>query len=192
MMMICGQDSAFSLKIVSRKRIASTTEFPNKVKEFTDNGIASQGFTFAGAPESLNDTVDRVLFVRALHNLNRFEKEAQTLSSALKTTHRLLKSDGLVGVVQHELSEDAPEKGAEGGRGYIKRNSLVKAFEQAGFTLVDSSDVNANPKDKPAPSEIVWRLPPTYYGTGDDAAKKKAVDEIGESNRMTLLFKKNS
>jgi predicted methyltransferase len=175
-----------------KQRIAATTEFPNKVKEFTTNGIASQGFTFATAPESLNGSVDRVLFIRALHNLNRFEKDAQTLTTALKTTHRILKKDGLVGVVQHQLNEEAPEQGADGSRGYLKLSSLTKAFADAGFELLESSDINANPKDQPSASDIVWRLPPTYFGTKEDEAKKAAVDAIGESNRMTLLFKKKS
>ncbi|MGJ8681673.1 class I SAM-dependent methyltransferase [Paraglaciecola sp.] len=175
-----------------KQRIAATTEFPNKVKEFTNNGITSQGFTFASAPESLNGSVDRVLFIRALHNLSRFEKDAQTLTTALKTTHRILKKDGLVGVVQHQISEDAPEQGADGSRGYLKLSTLKKAFAGAGFELVESSDINANPKDQPSASDIVWRLPPSYFGTKDDEAKKAAVDAIGESNRMTLVFKKKN
>ena len=175
-----------------KDRIAATTKFPEQVKEFTDNGISSQGFTFSTAPEALNGTVDRVLFIRALHNLNRFEQDAETLSVALAATHRLLKDDGLVGVVQHELSESAPEAGSDGSRGYLKRSTLEAAFVNAGFELVESSDVNANPKDQPSESDIVWRLPPSYFGTGDDPAKKEAVDAIGESNRMTLLFKKKS
>lgn len=173
-----------------KERIASTKQFPELVNGFTDNGISSDGFTFSSAPQSLNGTVDRVLFVRALHNLNRFETDAQTLSSALATTHRLLKDDGYVGVVQHRLQEDASAQGADGSRGYIKESDVLAAFEKAGFELVATSDVNANPKDQPSETDIVWRLPPSYLGARDDEAKKAAVDAIGESNRMTLLFKK--
>ena len=172
------------------ERIASTGKFAGMVKEFTDGPIEAKGFTYATAPESLNGSLDRVLFIRALHNLNVFEQDAKTLSNALTTAHRLLKKDGMVGVVQHQIPESSPDKGATGRRGYMKLSTLKAAFKQAGFELVDQSDINLNPKDKPAETDVVWRLPPTYNGTSDDPAKKAAVDAIGESNRITLLFKK--
>ena len=174
-----------------QQRIASTGKFADMVNEFTDGPITAQGFTFATAPESINGTVDRVLFIRALHNLNRFEKDAKTLTDALKTTHRILKDDGLVGVVQHNIPESAPDASADGSRGYLKLSGIKQAFADAGFELVSSSDINLNPKDQPSESDIVWRLPPSYNGVGDDEAKKQAVDAIGESNRVTLLFKKS-
>lgn len=175
-----------------KERIAATKKFPDLVQGFTDNKISSDGFTFNTVPASLNEKVDRVLFVRALHNLNRFDKDANSLTEALAVTHRILKDDGYVGVVQHQLPESAAEKGADGSRGYLKLSKVKEVFANAGFMLVDSSDVNANSKDKPSDSDIVWRLPPSYFGAGEDAEKRKAVDAIGESNRMTLLFKKAS
>ena len=173
-----------------KARIASTGKFGTVVSGLTDNGIKTAGYTFATMPESINGTVDRVLFIRALHNLNRFEEEAGTLTASLKAAHRVLKKDGLVGVVQHHLAEDAADAGADGSRGYLKKSHLISAFEKAGFELAASSDINANPKDQPGEAGIVWRLPPNYVGTRDDEAKKAEVDAIGESNRMTLLFKK--
>jgi hypothetical protein len=56
--------------------------------------------------DELSRTVDRVLFIRALHNLNRLESEAGTLTEALATAKLLIKDDGLVRVFQHR----APEK----------------------------------------------------------------------------------
>lgn len=168
--------------------IAATKAFPGNVAEMTDFDIEAEGYTFETVPESINGTVDRVLFIRALHNLNRFEGEAGTLTQALKVTHRMLKPDGMVGVVQHAVDESATD--TDGSRGYLKASQLIAAFEAEGFELVASSDINKNPKDKPADNEIVWRLPPSYVGVGEDADKKKAVDAIGESNRMTLLFQK--
>lgn len=171
------------------EQIASTKEFPNLVAGFNENGIASDGFTFEMVPDELAGTLDRVLFIRALHNLSRFEEEAGTMTQALKATHKMLKKGGMVGVVQHEVAESAPDGSAKGDRGYLKASQVKAAFEAAGFKLVDSSDVNKNPKDKPANSDIVWRLPPSYFQQDTDE-KKKAADAIGESNRMTLLFKK--
>jgi len=172
------------------QRIASTTKFPETVAQHTDNGIATSGFTFDTVPDDLVGTLDRVLFIRALHNLNRFEEEANTMTNALAAAHKLLSNDGMVGVVQHRAPESADDTWADGSRGYLKQSSLIAAFEAAGFELVSSSELNANAKDKPTESDIVWRLPPSYNGTRDDTEKKAVVDTIGESDRMTLLFKK--
>ena len=173
-----------------KDQIASNAAFPSKVAEFTDNGVAAKGFTFDTVPESLHGTVDRMLFIRALHNLNRFESEAGTLSEALLATHKMLKPGGMVGVVQHQIPESAPEEGASGSRGYLKQSAVEAMFKAAGFELVATSDINKNPKDTPANNEVVWRLPPALSGAKDDEEKKNAMLAIGESNRMTLLFKK--
>jgi predicted methyltransferase len=171
-------------------QIASTKEFSGKVAEFTDNGIKTDGFTFDTVPNNLTGKLDRVLFIRALHNLSRFEDEAGTLTQALKATHRMLKSGGMVGVVQHQVAESVPDASTKGDRGYMKASRIKSAFKAAGFELVASSDINKNPKDNPTNDEIVWRLPPSFFGAEGDEAKRKAAEAIGESNRMTLLFKK--
>lgn len=173
-----------------KKASEDTAKFSTLVEGFTDNGITTSGFTFATAPEAANGSIDRVLFIRALHNLNRFETNASTRSQALKVAHDLLKPNGLVGVVQHRAPEDATDEWADGSRGYLKQSALIKAFEQAGFELVMTSEVNANKKDKPETGDIVWRLPPSFNGVGDNAGKRAAMQAIGESDRMTLLFKK--
>lgn len=170
--------------------ISSTATFPDRVAEFTDSGIKVESFTFATVPQELEGTVDRVLVIRALHNLNRFETEAGTLQQALDAMYRLLKPGGMVGVVQHRLPEDAPEEGADGSRGYLKQSHVVKMFEAVGFTLVDTSEINANPNDKPSDSDIVWRLPPNFNGSQDNPEMRQQMAEIGESDRMTLLFRK--
>jgi predicted methyltransferase len=55
---------------------------------------------------------------------------------------------------------------------------------------VAESDINANDKDQPSGDDIVWRLPPTYGTSGDDEELKAKYAAIGESNRMTLKFRK--
>lgn len=170
--------------------IERTNAFPTMIADFSDNGIKTSGFTFDSAPSELAGTVDRVLFIRALHNLNRFEKEAGTLTNALKTTHMLLKDSGMVGVVQHQAPDKSSDEWADGSAGYLKKSAVIETFEKAGFVLVSETDINENPNDLPTEADIVWRLPPSYSGTADDPALKAKVDAIGESNRMTLLFKK--
>jgi predicted methyltransferase len=173
-----------------KARAAATGKFPGLVAGFTDNDIKAAGYTFNTLPPNAVGSVDRVLMIRALHNLNRFEASAGSLSQALANIRGMLKNDGLVGVVQHRLPESAAEEGADGSRGYLKQSTVLAAFEAAGFKLVAESEINANPKDKPAANDIVWRLPPSLSGSKDDAQKRAAMQAIGESDRMTLLFSK--
>lgn len=147
-------------------------------------------FAFGDRDTSLDGTVDAALFIRALHNLARFEDEGSYLSEALADTNALLKTGGIVGVVQHQGPEANDDKWAEGDNGYMKKSQLIAAFKAAGFELVKESGINENPKDVPTNDELVWRLPPSFATSGDDAELKATLEAIGESNRMTLLFKK--
>jgi predicted methyltransferase len=52
---------------------------------------------------------------------------------------------------------------------------------------VATSEVNANVKDTADHPKGVWTLPPSYRLKDKDRSKYEA---IGESDRMTLLFKK--
>lgn len=169
---------------------ARTKKFPEMVSGFSESAPQASGFTFNTVPSELEGSADRILVIRALHNLNRFDEEAGTMKNALQAMHKLLKKDGLVGVVQHRLAEDAPKAGSNGARGYLKQSSVIEAFENAGFKLVKTSEINANPKDQPGPKDIVWRLPPSFNGSKDDPEKKAKMAAIGESDRMTLVFKK--
>ncbi|MEM6266132.1 MAG: methyltransferase, partial [Pseudomonadota bacterium] len=141
-------------------------------------------FYFGNAiPEEVNGTVDRVLIFRMMHNLKRWgiaDAEAEALLAALKP-------GGMLGVVQHRAKADAPEDYVDGNKGYLKQEELVAFFEGKGFELVDTSEVNANPKDTADYESGVWTLPPTL-AKGDEDREKYA--EIGESDRMTLLFRK--
>ena len=175
---------------VVERRIAATAKFADAVGRYTDNGIEARGFTFETLPEDLEGTIDRVLLIRALHNLNRFEEQAGTRSRALAAVHDMLADDGLVGVVQHRAPEDAADAGAQGQRGYLKQSAVIAMFEEAGFELVASSEINANPKDQPGDDAIVWRLPPSLRGTEPGTPEREAALAIGESDRMTLLFRK--
>jgi predicted methyltransferase len=61
-----------------------------------------------------------------------------------------------------------------------------------GFEFVGISDINANPRDVPGVDDVVWRLPPVLSGSKDNAERVATMGEIGESNRMTLKFRKPS
>jgi len=171
------------------ERIAASQNFTAKVATFTDNGITAQGFTFDTVPPEVDGTVDRVLLIRALHNLNRFQQKAGTRSQALAATHAMLKQDGLVGVVQHRAPATASEEWADGNKGYLNEVAVIAMFAEAGFALVAQSEINANPMDQPSGEDNVWQLPPSLRGNNDDE-QRDAMVAIGESDRMTLLFRK--
>lgn len=171
------------------ERIAATQNFTAKVATFTDNGITAQGFTFDTVPPEVEGTVDRVLLIRALHNLNRFQQKAGTRSQALAATHAMLKQDGLVGVVQHRAPATASKEWADGNKGYLNEVAVIAMFAEAGFALVAQSEINANPMDQPSGEDSVWRLSPSLRGSNDDEQREVMV-AIGESDRMTLLFRK--
>lgn len=175
---------------ITAQRIAATGRFPDMVAGFTDNGIQAMGFTFESVPAAVQGSVDRVLLIRALHNLNRFEAQAQTRTKALAAVRAMLADDGLVGVVQHRAPESASDEWADGSRGYLKQSDVIAMFAEAGFELVATSEINANPKDQPQADDIVWRLPPSLRGSEDDPEQAAAMRAIGESDRMTLLFRK--
>ncbi|GAA4049844.1 class I SAM-dependent methyltransferase [Parerythrobacter jejuensis] len=135
-------------------------------------------------PDDVAGTVDRVLIFRSMHGLNI----GNTADDVLKAARKMLKDDGMVGVVQHRAPDGASydDYGAR-QRGYMRQKDVVAIFEANGFELVDSSEVNANPKDPANWEGGVWTLPPVLRYGDEDRAKYEA---IGESDRMTLLFKK--
>ena len=174
-------------EFIEKKR-SWPAEFATKAAEWAPaDGAKISAMTFGDAAGDRAGSLDAVLFVRALHNLSRYETEGQYMTQAIANTHTLLKPGGIVGVVQHRAPETAEDNWADGSAGYLKQSKVVAAFEAAGFDLIKKSGVNANPKDKPSGDDIVWRLPPSLRGSEETKAARKA---IGESNRMTLLFKK--
>ena len=156
-------------------------------------GAGSAGvsaFQLGSMPDEMAGTADAVLFIRALHNLARFEGDGGYLSAALADAHRVLKPGGIVGVVQHHARDDRPDAWADGSRGYLKQDFVIAQMQRAGFEFVAESDLHANPKDRPGDDDVVWRLPPGLQGSRDDPEAAAKMQAIGESNRMTLKFRK--
>ena len=155
-----------------------------------EDGAAVSAFVLGSLPEEMKGTADAMLFIRALHNLARFEDEGGYLTAALADAYAVLKPGGVVGVVQHEARPDMPDEWADGSAGYLKQAFVINAFEEAGFELAAESDINANPADQPTAEDVVWRLPPTLATSREDPELREQLQAVGESNRMTLLFRK--
>ncbi len=155
-----------------------------------EDAAAVSAFVLGSLPEEMAGTADAMLFIRALHNLARFEDEGGFLTAALADAYAVLKPGGVVGVVQHEARPDMPDEWADGSAGYLKQAFVINAFEEAGFELAAESDINANPADQPTAEDVVWRLPPTLATSREDPELREELQAVGESNRMTLLFRK--
>ncbi len=137
-------------------------------------------------PDGVAGTVDRVLIFRSMHGLNIGNNADEVLGAA----RMLLKDDGMVGVVQHRAPEGASydDYGAR-QRGYMRKQDVVAIFEANGFELAAESEINANPADPADWERGVWTLPPVL-ATGEEDERRSEYLAIGESDRMTLLFKK--
>lgn len=155
-----------------------------------DNAAPVSAFFFGSMPESLKGTADAVLMIRALHNLNRFEAEGKYLTQALADIHDALKPGGILGVVQHMAPADSPDDWADGSNGYLKKDFVIERIEEAGFEFVGESEINRNPNDQPTTDDFVWRLPPSLATSRDNPELQAQMKAIGESDRMTLKFRK--
>jgi predicted methyltransferase len=71
--------------------------------------------------------------------------------------------------------------------GYVTESHVIRLAINAGLILVDSCEVNANPKDTTDHPKGVWTLPPSLR-LGEQERDKYLA--IGESDRMTLKFVK--
>lgn len=166
-------------------------EFPVNAQAWRgDDGASVAAFKFGSMPAEMQGTADRVLLIRALHNLNRFEGQGGFLTATLADTYSVLKPGGIVGVVQHQAPDSSAEESVDGSRGYLKKANVIALMQDGGFEYLGEIAINENPNDQPTDEDIVWRLPPTYLNNRDDPELKAAVDAVGESNRMTLKFRK--
>lgn len=140
----------------------------------------------SGHPVVTPGTADMVLTFRNIHNL-RFAGVDRT-QAAFRDMFAMLKPGGRLGIVEHRLPEEM-DSALEESSGYMKVSSVVRFAEAAGFRLLGSSEVNANPRDTHNHPGGVWWLPPVMRGATTDA-DRAARRAIGESDRMTLLFVK--
>lgn len=129
-------------------------------------------------------SLDVVMVVRAMHNWHRRD----FMVGGLAEVHSKLKDGGILGVVQHrepETSKATTDESTQRGR--WKQSELIKIIEKNGFKLVEASEINANKKDDGTRS--VWTLLPGLRGPAEGKEERR---KIGESDRMTLKFKKVS
>ena len=158
--------------------------FTAKFVAAPDRYGAIQVTSFSGDkyPIAAPGSADFVLTFRNIHNW----MAAGTAPDAFAAFFKALKPGGVLGIEEHRGRTDEPQDPLAKS-GYVRQDYAIALAEAAGFKLVASSEINANPKDTKDYSVGVWALPPTYRLKDVDRAKYQA---IGESDRFTLKFVK--
>ncbi|MFM5954363.1 MAG: class I SAM-dependent methyltransferase [Novosphingobium sp.] len=141
-------------------------------------------FTLDTVPAAEKGTFDRILIMRMMHNLLRWN----IADREIKAMRELLKPDGMIGIEQHRAKGDAPFSYTDGSKGYLREKDVIAFMELNGFTFAGRSQANANPRDPANWPGGVWTLPPALRDAKEE--DKLRLQTIGESDRMTLLFRK--
>lgn len=146
--------------------------------------LSGDGRTLSGiAPRvAAQGGADLVLTFRNVHNWI----EAGHLDDTLRAFHAVLKPGGVLGVEEHRAPDGLPLARIIDS-GYVPEAFVIDRARAAGFVLEARSEVNANPRDTKDHANGVWSLPPTLRG---GAVGRDAFVAIGESDRMTLKFRK--
>ncbi|ESQ74560.1 methyltransferase [Asticcacaulis sp. AC402] len=117
-----------------------------------------------------------------------------SVEKAFEDAFAVLKPGGVLGVEQHRADIGAAQDPA-GAKGYVQEPFVRQLAAEAGFQFVQASEINANPKDDKDHPFGVWTLPP-YRQTAERGQPPNPefdgalYESIGESDRMTLKFRK--
>lgn len=133
---------------------------------------------------SLGDTnsIDAILTFRNVHNWVKGGYESKMFNSF----YDALKPGGILGITDHRAADNI-DLNTMKTSGYLSEDLVIILAQKAGFELEATSEINANPLDTKDHPKGVWSLPPTLR-LGDK--NRKHYLTIGESDRMTLLFRK--
>jgi predicted methyltransferase len=145
-------------------------------------GVKVATFPLDGRDVVLPGSVDMALSFSDLHEWLALGHAQQ----ALATIYRALAPGGVFGVVDNRGDPAVPQD-PQAKMGYVRQDYAIRLIEAAGFRLVATSEVNANPRDTKNYPCGVWALPPDYRLGSIDRGKYEA---IGESDRFTLKFVK--
>jgi len=127
-------------------------------------------------------SADLVVTFRNFHNW----MDDGTVDQAVAAAFKALKPGGILGIEEHRGRNDKPQD-PKAKDGYVREDYAVALVKKAGFVLVGSSEINANPKDTKDWVDGVWTLPPTLSQKDKDREKYLAV---GEADNFVLKFQK--
>lgn len=155
--------------------------FPAQVEAWTGRKAAgTQGLTLDTITDADKGSFDRIIVMRMLHNMMRWN----FADSELKALRSLLKPGGMLGIEQHRAKPWADGAYTDGTKGYLRQQDVIGLVEAMGFDLVATSEINANPRDTADHPEGVWEMKPVWR------TKRAELEKLGETDRMTLLFRK--
>lgn len=157
---------------------AKLREYPQLYGRATIRHLLPPGETVIGPEQG----ADLALTFRNVHNWIMAGQEHDYFAAF----YAALKPGGVLGVVEHRAPEGAAMEVMQ-TTGYVTEAYVRELAAQAGFEFVAASQINANPRDTKDYAEGVWTLPPSYRLGQQDRARYEA---IGESDRMTLMFRK--
>jgi predicted methyltransferase len=156
------------------------------IKKFVDDPTAYGHIALTGLddgkPLGPPASVDMVLSFRNLHDWMAIGTTTENLAAF----YNVLKPGGIFGLEDHRANPDAPQD-PKAKSGYVRQDYAIALIEKAGFKLLATSEIGANPKDTKNYPDGVWTLPPVLRLGEVDRAKYLA---IGESDRFTLKFEK--
>lgn len=118
-----------------------------------------------------------------MHNWVQGEFTEQAFASIFT----VLAPGGTFGVTEHRTRPGTPLNAMK-KNGYLTEEHVINLAEKAGFILEKKTEINANFNDTTDHPNGVWTLPPNLRV--DDEADKAKYKIIGESDRMTLRFRK--
>jgi predicted methyltransferase len=127
-------------------------------------------------------SADLVVTFRNLHNW----MDGGYADEALAAIFKALKPGGILGMEEHRGSNDQPQD-PKAKSGYVRQDYAIALAKKAGFVVVASSEMNANPRDTKNWPDGVWTLPPSLAQGDKDRAKYVAV---GEADNFVIKFRK--
>ena len=164
-------------------------------QRFTSNrrlygDIEITAFGPTSGPVAPAGTADLVLFLRTVHAW----MAAGIVEKAFADAFSALRPGGVLGIEQHRLEAEEDQDPAA-ANGYVQEAFVRQLAAEAGFVFVASSEINANEadtKDHPFGVETLapQRLTAPQGQPANPAFDRGPYDAIGESDRMTLKFRK--
>ncbi|HVY35513.1 MAG TPA: methyltransferase [Caulobacteraceae bacterium] len=147
-------------------------------------------FGLTSGPVAPAGSADLVVFARVVSCW----MAAGIAEKAFHDAFAALKPGGVLGVEENRAAPGGVQD-VLAAQGYVQEAYVKRMAQEAGFVLDGASELNANPKDTKSYPFGVWTLPPWRMsapkGKPDDPKFDHAkYDAIGESDRMTLRFRK--